>query len=225
MIDQNKFGNSADYGVNVHGAFAGGLFEYSVSAEDGQGYKNPDRSKNMDVEGRANVNWNGFVAAVGGYSGQLAENIQAVPSLPITRTATREDALLAYTNSQIRVGAEWFQSSNDLTGGSLITGAKPDKADGYSVFGSFTFIPQWSVFGRYDAIDPSKTIDSAERYTYYNFGISYEPVKVVDIALVYKHEDVSHALAGGYTDITTTLAPAGGSGKFDEVGLFTQFKF
>ena len=225
VTDQNKLANSSDWGVNAHGDLAGGLFQYSVSAEDGQGYKNPDRSKTLDLEGRVNVNWNGFVAAIGGYDGKLGADIQAVPTLPIVRTATREDALVGYGNSQFHVGAEWFEAKNDLTSGSLITGAKPDKADGYSVYGAFNFIPQWSVFGRYDAVDPSKTIDPAERYTYYNFGINYEPVKVVDLALVYKHEDVSHALSGGYTDITTTLAPAGGSGKFDEVGLYTQFKF
>ena len=139
LIDQNKFGNSSDWGVNAHGEFAEGLFEYSVSAEDGQGYKNPDRSKTLDLEGRANVNWKGFVAGIGGYSGQLGANIQAVPTLPIARTATREDALVGYSNSQIRFGAEWFQSSNDLTSGSLITSAKPDKADGYSAFGSVQF--------------------------------------------------------------------------------------
>jgi hypothetical protein len=225
VTDQNKFANSSDWGVNAHGAFFGDLLEYSVSAEDGQGYKTPDRSKTMDFEGRVNVNWNGFVAAIGGYDGKLGEDLQAVPTLPVVRTATREDALVGYSNSQIRFGAEWFQTKNDLTGGSLITSAHPDKSDGYSIFGSFMFIPQWAVFGRYDSLDPSKSLDPAERYTYYNVGLSYEPVKVLDIALVYKRETIAHALAGGYTDATTTLAPAGGSGTFSEVGLYTQFKF
>ena len=225
VTDQNKLANSADWGVNVHGDIAGGLFQYSVAAEDGQGYKNPDRSKTLDFEGRVNVNWNGFVAAIGGYDGKLGADIQAVPSLPIVRTATREDALVGYSNSRFRIGAEWFDAKNALTSGSLITGAKPDEEQGYSVNGSFSLTPQWALFARYDGVDPSKHIDPAERYTYYNFGINYEPVKVLDLALVYKHEEVTHALAGGYTDITTTLAPAGGTGKFDEVGLYTQFKF
>ena len=225
VTDQNKLANSADWGVNVHGDIAGGLLQYSLAAEDGQGYKNPDRSKTMDFEGRVNLNYAGFVAAIGGYDGKLGADIQAVPTLPIVRTATREDALVGYANSRFRVGVEWFDAKNALTSGSLITGAKPDEEEGYSVTGTFSLTPRWAIFGRYDGVDPSKHIDPAERYTYYNFGINYEPVKVLDLALVYKHEDVSHALAGGYTDITTTLAPAGGSGKFDEVGLYTQFKF
>ena len=225
VTDQNKLANSSDWGVNAHGDLAGGLFQYSVSAEDGQGYKNPDRSKTLDLEGRVNVNWNGFVAAIGGYDGKLAADIQAAPSLPIVRTATREDALVGYSNNQFRVGAEWFDAKNALTSGALITGAKPDEADGYSLTGAFNVTPQWSLFARYDAVNPSKDLDPAERYKYYNFGINYEPVKIVDLALVYKHEEVSHALSGGYTDITTTLAPTGGSGKFDEVGLYSQFKF
>jgi hypothetical protein len=66
FADQNKFGNSADYGLNAHGDFGHGLLDYSVSAEDGAGYKTPERSKQLDVEGRANVNYLGFVAAIGG---------------------------------------------------------------------------------------------------------------------------------------------------------------
>src|ERR1019366_5594024 len=61
MIDQNKFGNSSDWGVNAHGDLGKGLFDYSVSVVDGAGYKNPTRSEQMDVEARANFNWNGFV--------------------------------------------------------------------------------------------------------------------------------------------------------------------
>ena len=225
VTDQNKLANSADWGVNAHGAFFGNILEYSVSAEDGQGYKNPDRSKTMDFEGRVDVNWNGFVAAIGGYDGKLSADIQAVPTLPIVRTATREDALVGYANDRFRIGAEWFDAKNALTSGSLITGAKPDEEEGYSLTGTVNLWPKWALFARYDGVDPSRHIDPAERYTYYNFGINYEPVKVVDLALVYKHEDVTHALAGGYTDAATTLAPAGGSGKFDEFGLYTQFKF
>ena len=86
------------------------------------------------------------------------------------------------------------------------------------------------MFGRYDSLNPSRTLQPSERYAYYNIGVAYEPVKTVDIALVYKHEDVTGAAKGGYTDGTTTLAPAstgkvGTSGHADEVGVFTQVKF
>jgi hypothetical protein len=228
MIDQNKFGNSSDWGVNAHGDLGKGLFDYSVSIVDGAGFKNPARSEQMDVEARANVNWMGFVGAVGGYWGKLGADIQTAPPTvaPAPQTASRFDALLAYTNSQLRVGVEYFQA----TDWKVVTKTTPDQAQGWSAFASYNVTPQWAVFGRYDGLEPSQKLAPMERYTYYNIGISYEPVKTVDIALVYKHEDITHAAANGYSDGTTVLAPTSTgslhtSGAFNEVGIFTQFKF
>jgi len=220
FADQNKFGNSADYGLNAHGDIAHGLVQYSVMAEDGAGYKTPERSKTFDYEGRVNVNYMGFVAAVGGYSGQEGNDIQTIP-VTAHQTATREDALLAYTNSQLRLGIEYLQS----TDWKVVTKITPDKSQGYSAFGSYIFIPQWSVFGRYDALSPSQSLAPSERYTLANIGLNYEPVKTVDLALVFKRETISGAPVGGYTDFTTVLAPAGGTAAYNEFGLYTQFKF
>ena len=228
MIDQNKFGNSSDWGVNAHGDLGKGLFDYSVSVVDGAGYKNPTRSQQMDVEARANFNWNGFVLAGGGYWGKLGNDIQTAPPTapPAPQTATRYDVLLAYTNSQIRAGVEYFNA----TDWKVVPKLTPDQAQGWSVFGSYNVTPQWAVFGRYDGLDPSMKLARMERYNYYNIGVSYEPVKTVDIALVYKHEDIAHAPTGGYSDGTTVLAPTSNgvlrtSGGFNEVGIYTQFKF
>jgi hypothetical protein len=220
FVDQNKYGNSADWGLNAHGDLVKGLISYSVSVVDGAGYKNPVRSKTMDWEGRVNLNYQGFVAAIGGYSGQEGNNIQSVPTTAL-QTATRFDALLAYVKGPIRLGVEYM----DATNWKVTTKVTPDKAQGYSAFASYALNPKWSVFGRYDAQDPSKTLAPSEKYAYYNIGINFEPVKTIDLALVYKHEDISHAPLGGYADGTTTLGPAGGSGKYDEIGIFTQVKY
>jgi hypothetical protein len=257
VIDQNKFGNSSDWGLNAHGDFGGGLIDYSVSAIDGAGYKNAVRSNTVDFEGRVNLNYMGFVAAIGGYDGKLATHVQGGPP---THDITRFDALLAYTNPHFRVGFEYFDATNwksvggtaaaaatTVTGACTVGGvaesctittvpavaaalAKNDTADGYSAFGSFNFNPQWSVFGRYDSLNPSKKLAPNERYAYYNVGVAYEPVKTLDLGLVYKHEDIRGAAKGGYSDGTTVLAPsstgsAKTSGNYDEVGIFTQFKF
>ena len=237
MIDQNKFGNSSDWGVNVHGDFGKGLFDYSVSVVDGAGYKTPDRSEQMDIEGRVNFNWNGFVVAAGGYSGKLSNDAQVIPN-QAPQTATRWDLLAAYTNTRWRAGIEYF----DATDWKVTTKVTPDEATGWSGFGSFNFTPQWAIFGRYDAMDPSKKLDAPERYEFYDIGVSYEPVKTVDVALVYKHEDIRNAIKGGYADATTTLAPGSNatynpvtgvfnpngtitSGNYDEYGVFIQYKF
>jgi hypothetical protein len=222
--DLNKFANTTDWGAFASGKLADGLVGYSVAVVDGAGFKTPERSKTMDVEGRVNLNWNGFVAAVGGYSGKEGNDIQQLA--PATfHTAAREDAFLAYVNPTFRIGVEYLDQQNYKT----VTKSTPlggnDKSEGYSAFGSFNLTPQVSVFGRYDSTKPSQTQAPSEDLTYFNLGVSYEPVKVIDLALVYKHEEVKHAPSGGYADANTTLAPLGGSGHYDEVGVFGQYKF
>jgi hypothetical protein len=243
VVDQNKFGNSSDWGVNAHGDFGNGLFDYSVSLLDGNGYKNPIRSDSMDVEGRVNLNWHGFVLALGGYTGDLSNNTTLPVTTPITppvffQTASRWDALFAYTDERIRAGIEYFEA-NDWK---VTTKTTPDKSEGWSVFGSYVVIPQWSVFARYDWLEPSEDLDAPERYEYFNVGLNYEAAKNLDLALVYKHESIQDAIKGGYTDVTTTLGaqslatftpitgvfnPHGSNtgGDWDEFGLYTLIKW
>ena len=221
ITDYNKIGNSADTGINANGVLADGHVGYSVSVVDGAGYKNPVRSKGMDVEGRLNVNWDGFIAAVGGYTGKESKDYQVNPALTF-HTANREDALIAFKNTQFTLGLEYFNENN----WNQVTSTSADKGDGYSAFGSFNLTPQFSVFGRYDTEKPSQTLHSAEKLNYFNIGVNYEPVKVIDLALVYKHDEIKNAPVGGYSaDPNTTLAPLGGNGHYDEVGLFAQYKF
>jgi hypothetical protein len=273
VVDQNKYGNSSDWGANVHGDFGHGLVDYSLSVVDGDGYKTPERSQTMDFEGRANVNYMGFVAAVGGYVGDLGDDFQgnAAPHQQVSP----EDALLYYSNSQFKIGGEWFQANDWKTpqgtaaaaavAATTLTGpctvgvtqtctittapavaakaavpAAQDQTQGWSFFGAYNVTPEWSVFARYDFLNPSEKLDPMERYEYADVGVNYEPVKTLDLALVYKHEDVNHAIKGGYTDGTTTLAPNSTgafnaktgaftgtltSASFDEVGLYVQYKF
>jgi len=242
LVDQQKSGNSSDWGANVHGDFGNGLLDYSVSVVDGAGYKNPIRSDSMDVEGRVNLNWHGFIFALGGYSGDLSNNVTLPTTTPPTapvffQTASRFDALLAYTDPKIRAGIEYFEANN----WKVTTKTTPDKEEAWSVFGSYMFMPQWSVFGRYDWANPSEDLDPSERYELFNLGINYEPAKNLDFALVYKHEDISNAIKGGFADQTTTLGaqslatfspitgfnPHGSNtgGDWDEFGIYSQIKF
>ena len=223
LTDTNKVGNSADWGIFAKGSFAGGLLNYSVAAVDGAGYKNAVRSKGMDFEGRVNVNYMGFVAGVGGYTGKESLNIDALA--PTTfHTANRFDAVVAYVNPLFRVGLQYFDATNWKQLGAVAS----DEQDAYSAFGSFNFTPQISLFARYDWGDPSKKLHSSAKLDYYNIGLQYSPVKVVNLAIVWKHDELRSAPVGySYADANTTLAPAstGGGARYDEVGLFTEFKF
>lgn len=233
LADTNKVANSADFGVFAHGAFAGGLLNYSVAAVDGAGYKNAVRSEGMDVEGRVNVNYAGFVAAVGGYTGDEGKTYQVTDlNNNTTATATRFDALAAYTNPLFHVGFEYFDAQNWKSNTATAPSNK-DKQEEYSVFGTYNavpFLPKVSLFARYDWGNPSETLNGGARLQYYNVGIQYEPVKIVDLALVYKHDQLkaaAHTNGSTYTDANTTLVvpAAGGTANYDEIGIFAQYRY
>ena len=223
--DMNKFANTTDWGAFASGKLANGLVGYSVAVVDGAGYKTPLRSTTMDLEGRVNLNWNGFVAAVGGYSGKEGVDIQQAAPSATFHTAQRADAFLGYVSPQFRVGVEYLDQHNFKTVAKSSPLGGSDRSEGYSAFGSVNVAPQFSVFGRYDNTKPSQNLAPTETLTYFNLGVNYEPVKVIDLALVYKHEEVKHAPSGGYADANTTLAPLGGAGHYDELGIFAQYKF
>lgn len=180
LIDRTKYGTSSDWGAHVLGTFdlGGPTISYQLSALNGFGYKGDpigggvNRSKGVDFEGRANLNWDGFVAAVGGYTGERGKDLQNSTSgtCSATRvgaychTTNRFDALLAYTDDMIRVGVEYFSATNwnnvtnSETSGAGINGVTrygDNKASGYSGFASYRFDPKWSVFGRYDWVHPT----------------------------------------------------------------------
>lgn len=233
LIDRIKFGNSADWGVHVLGSFEDGLIGYQFSAVSGSGYKKPLRSLQPDFEGRVNLNWQGFQAAVGGYIGTEGAS-DAFPSANIHHHYERFDALAAYTDNGIRVGIEYFQAMHHAQETAVFNGTTiyPENAYGFSPFASWQFCPEWSVFGRYDYVRPepagagSLTLSKHFHNDYFNVGVDYKPIPMLDFALVYKND---HGSQGDFADQNGTIggdafAPGEG-GTYQEVGLFGQIKF
>jgi hypothetical protein len=225
LIDRTKFGTSADWGVHLLGKFADGLIGYQISAINGAGYKaspigTANRSKGIDVEGRVNLDWNGLTLGVGGYSGKLGKDIQG--AAPTFHTATRFDAVAAYKWEGLKVGVEYFSADN----WNNVTTPGSDKAEGYSPFASYQFTPEWAVFGRYDWMKPNKDTLSAKRNQYYNFGIEYTPTKIVNFALVYKHDAVDNGFINDSNGTIGGLANVVGSkGTYNEIGLWGQVRW
>lgn len=183
LTDRLKYGTSADWGVHVGGDLADKKFNYAVSAVNGAGYKNPSRSKGMDVEGRIGfVPMEGLVVAVGGYSGTLGKETENVAAL---NTATRGDVMVAYAGQALRLGGEYFQAKN---WGNVLTAAS-DRAQGYSLWGSFGFGASGvNAFARYDQADLSKDLDPSLQSTYYNVGVEFPVRKGIKLAAVYKND-------------------------------------
>lgn len=213
LIDRTKFGTSADWGVHAAGKL--GPVDYAVAVVDGAGYKHPFRSKGVDVEARVSTQVSGFTFALGGYTGKLGKDVEG--GAPDYHTATRYDALAAYTNKVVRVGVEYFHADDWAN----VNTVASDSSDGYSVFGSYTFAPKWSVLAKYEDVNPKKDTVSNFEEKYYNFGISYAPTKIVDLALMYKHDNAKNG------SLSTGNGTIGGliKGDYDEIGIFGQLRY
>lgn len=222
IADRTSFATSADWGIHVLGDLAGGLISYQVSLVDGGGYRNVKVSNSVDLEGRVSLNYKGFYAAAGGYTGKLGNDTEGAVT---PNTASRIDAMAGYKNKLFNLGLEYFHAKNYKN----VTTTQDDKADGISLFGNVNFAKTWSAFGRYDWIKPTKITNDNTKDDYYNMGIQWEPVKIVDLALVYKHERVQNGTLGTQNGTIGGPNPAGtlvgGRGTFEEFGLFGQLRF
>jgi hypothetical protein len=213
LTDRLKYANSADWGLHAAGDLGDSKYaNYAVSVVNGGGYKNPSRSKGVDVEGRVGfVPFENAVVAVGGYSGKRGKEFENTSD---TNTASRADLLLAYASKSFRLGAEYFTAKN----WNNVTTTSTDKADGYSVWGSVGVADGVALFARYDNAKLSKTLDPSAKDVYYNAGVEFDITKGFKLAAVYKHEK-------GDSTVSTPVPPHVQNVKTNEVGVFGEVKF
>jgi hypothetical protein len=198
IADKLGYGTSADWGVHALGKFGdGGLFNYAVAAVEGNGYKNPTRSKALDWEGRLSLApFHGFTAAAGFYTGKLGKDVEvaAGAASPAPHTASRFDVMASYTIKDFRIGGEFFGTDYWKT---VTSNSAKDKADGFSVFANYQVNPKSAVFARYDdsTTNANKNVLTTAdvKENYFNVGYAYKPRKGIDVALVYKHDEVKTA--------------------------------
>jgi hypothetical protein len=204
LIDRLNFGTSADWGVNINGKPAS-MVNYSVSLLNGGGYRNPSRSKGMDVEGRVALTpVTGLTIAAGLYNGKRGLETETVDP---PNTASRIDLLVAYAAGGLRAGVEYL-SAKDWNNVNTVA---DDKADGFAAWASYDFSPMWGVFARADSVKLSKDLNPGRKDKYFNAGFVAHPRKNVDIAFAYKNDKVE----GG----------TGAETKRGEVGVFGQVSF
>ena len=245
VADRFGFANTADWGINAGGKFADTGLSYSVSAINGGGFKNPSRSKTVDVEARvAYVPLPGLTIGIGGYEGHLGQ-VTALNESFNKHTATRLDATVAYTIAGFRVGGEYyraknFKTVNNATAGLFGTSAvvastatglvTSDTATGGSIWASYAFAEQYAVFARADDNKLSKDVLPSLKDKFFLVGVGFKPLKTIDLALVYKREAVQHGAvsvssADANGSYTTGGSTAANDGKFSEVGLYAQWAF
>ena len=105
-----------------------------------------------------------------------------------------------------------------------------DAAKGYSLLASYALNSTWNVFARYDSVNLSENVLPNLKDKFYDAGIDYKPLKSLDLALVYKNEQVYDGAATiGSADANGSYVIGGAtsttSGTFREIGLYAQYRF
>lgn len=215
MVDRLRLGTSADWGVHLLGRMANGLISYQVSAVDGDGFRQPQLSGTIDLEGRLSFRYKGIEAGIGGYSGKLGANSDGARPY---RRAERLNALLAYKTDLFTIGGEYLAARN---WGRVLASAPRDEAEAWGLFGSYAFRPDWALFGRFEWSEPNQRTRPTVDATYFNIGLQYSPIDAIDLALVYKRDEADNGR------VTTGAGAIGGAagGARNEVGLYGQFRF
>lgn len=219
VVSRLHFGTTADWGLHGGGELGGQRVSYAVSVVNGNGYKDPTRSKSVDVEARLAVTpTEGLTVAIGGYSGKLGKDRYGPGAPTVRHAANRLDALIAYVGGRWRLGGEYFSASD---WNNVITAAS-DKAGGTSLWASYRFARRWSAFGRWDQAKTSRDLAPQRKDEYFNAGIAVSPRKPLRFAIAYKHERVD---GGGL--VNTAYGNLGGAsdGTVTEVGFWGQVSF
>jgi hypothetical protein len=213
LTDRLKYGNSADWGLHLGGDIGSSKsLNYAVSIVNGNGYKNPGRSKGVDFEGRVGfVPFENMIVAIGGYSGHRGQETENTDA---PNTAQRGDLMVAYASDAFRLGAEYFTAKN---WNNVLTTAT-DKANGYSLWGSVAIADGVNLFARYDNAKLSKTLDRDNKDVYYNAGVEFQITKGFKLAGVWKHEKADKS-------VTTPVPLHVQNVKTNEFGVFGEVAF
>jgi len=225
VVDRTKFGTSSDWGVHVLGSAFDGIIAYDFAALNGGGYKKipvgagTNRAANFDYEGRISAVYQGFNLAVGGYTGKLGTTF----GVPAFHTAQRFNVLGAYVANGLRLGVEYF-NANDFSAALVASPTQGDAAHGVSTFGSYYFLPEWAAFARYDSVATNTRTAPGKNNEYYTLGLTWSPIRIVDVSLAYKHDAVR---GGSFTDTNGTIGSATGAmrGTYNEFGVWGDLQW
>jgi hypothetical protein len=199
-----KIDDAADWGVHLKGVLAPKL-DYAVSVVTGAGYKRPSHGRRADVEALLAYHPGAHtVLALGGYDGQQGEDADLAP---LYHTARRVDLMAAYADDTWRVGVRYAYVSNWGT----LHQATSERGRSWSGWASLRVAKQWSVFARYDRMQPKRMRDPAQRTWYADAGVQWQPTRRLRLALVGKR----NALERAGREVRSS----------DEVGIWSEILF
>ena len=148
LQDENKFGSSADLGVNAEIKLSDKLTT-NIFALNGEGYKNP-----QDADGNQRIGFNLIYAVSNSvnlkfyYDTQSSANSESLNNIGL---------FAGYKAGDYSIGAEYNKMENGTT---YKTPIDNHNLDGISIYNRYSISDKYEVFARFDQIS-SNTLDGA----------------------------------------------------------------
>lgn len=213
--DQFGYDDSADIGVGFKGELLDGMAEYWVTAVNGGGYGNISQSNGLDYKSRLSIfPIEGLTIDLGynnGYRGKKTF-INNVSTNPLKQSMYQ--VMVTYGAKDYRVGVNYIANQDKAKN---LVDAKTMAAWGWVNVGAGVGLVaryEQEKSNTFNALG-AKTVGQPKQVrTRYAAGVSYDPVKHVNLTLGY------------ISDKTTALANVtGDSAKTSQIGLWSEFKY
>jgi len=178
--DQNKFGSSADAGVNAEFKLAKTL-KFNFLIVNGEGYK-----KLQDVNGFQKFGADLVFKPIKSLTTKIYVDAQGAEN---SKTVTNLALFAGYRGKGWRVGAEYNKLSNGKTHTSP---ANDHNLDGVSIYSTVAFNKKWEIFGRFDQLNSNTLVGDTQAWNINKngsqiiFGIQASPIKGLKFALNYQ---------------------------------------
>ena len=148
LQDENKFGSSADLGVNAEIKLSDKLTT-NIFALNGEGYKNP-----QDADGNQRIGFNLIYAVSNSVNLKFYYDTQ---SSAISESLNNIGLFAGYKVGDYSIGAEYNKMENGTT---YKTPIDNHNLNGISIYNRYSISDKYEVFARFDQIS-SNTLDGA----------------------------------------------------------------
>lgn len=193
--DYFGFDTSADYGVGLKGKLADNMVEYWITATNGGGYGEPNRTGALDINSRLTIKpIDGLDISLQYLSGYKGKKTDSTVSINDKQTMTQ--IMVAYKMDNFTVGANGISVKNLKT----TTGADHTAS---SIWGTAKFNKEFGAFVRLDQDKNDVTNVTTDHQV---VGVDYFMDKGLTMSFAYDNEKV-------------------GASQVETIGLYSLMKF
>ena len=182
VVGMTTFSNAGrEMGIDLHGAFFGGILNYDVAVFNGAGLNvKKDDNKSKDVVARLKVTpVKGLTISGSYYWGESGDEFYARERFAVGAV---------YDSKHLLVRAEYVGAKTGFDGEEL-------DQDGWYALAGWKFNDKWAAAVRYDSFTENTDARSESIQNNYTVGVSWKPYKFIRLQANYVYEDCMKGMA------------------------------